>query len=363
MNRFRHRVLLSILVFAGLALSPVGYAAPGTASGAAPATVYLHRLAVLEDAEYTLGQVASIISSDRAQARTLHDLPLGPRPARPTLLPARLIRQRIGAVSAEAVVIGGRVALLPADGVPEDRRWFYASLLAFVDSQDTVEQGRIEIEVLSPPVLLEASGAEPDETGMASGWEDRIVFEAGSSPYSSSYRSSASSQAVPAGQMQVTYRILALGAQEISGFGSAPRNLEGSFRIWIHHFLPVARARTDLNAGQRLSDDLVSFSEEDVSLLRSSFFIQGEPLGNYETTASVRQGERIEPSRLQRVLAVRAGQRVTITFARPGLQVSLPGRALRSGSVGELVVVRPEATAKRFEGRITSRGEVFIENH
>jgi len=106
----------------------------------------------------------------------------------------------------------------------------------------------------------------------------------------------------------------------------------------------------------------VIFSEEDISLLTSSFVVQGEQISGYKTPTSLRQGELLEGRLLQRVPAVRAGDRVMITIARPGLRVSLPGRAFRSGSVGDIIDVRPEATAKRFQARITSKGEVLVES-
>lgn len=368
MNKTWRRILLSILVLAGVGLAvtgpTAGYAAPGSAAPTEAVTAYLHTSALIEGPEYTLGQVASVYSSDPARSQALARLPLGPTPVRPTLLPARIIRERIAAVAAEAVVIGGRIAILPAGVIPEDQQWFYSALLAFVEAQDAYKQGRMEIELLNSPLLPEGFGnASAHQRGMASGWEDRIVFEAGRSPYSSGFRSSLSSDTIPAGTMQVNYRVLAADGAGSAEPGIAGRHkLEGSFRMWIHHFLPVARAAVDLPADSNLNEEAVVFSEEDVSLLQSDFVIQGDEIRGYKTLSSLRRGERVEGKRLQRVPAVRAGDRVTIRFTRPGLQVSLSGRAFRSGSVGDIIDVRPEATTKRFQARITSKGEVLVES-
>ena len=377
MNRIWRRILLAVPVLVGISLAvaglTAGYAAPGlSAPSSETVTVYLHGSAVVEGLEYTLGQVASVYGSDPARSQALARLPLGPTPARPTLLPARVIQERVAAVSGHAVVIGARVAILPAEAIADDQRWFYAALLAFVETQDAGKQGRIEIEMLGSPLLLDGLGkGAAAQQGMASGWEDRIVFEASRSPYSSGYRSSLAANTMPAGTMQVTYRVLAAealaGARQADGHAAggpitATRALEGSVRIWIHHFLPVARAAMDLPAGYNLSEEAVIFSEEDVSLLKTSFVVQGENISGYKTLAPLRQGERIDGGLLQRVLAVRAGDRVVITIARPGLRVSLPGRAFRSGSVGDIIDVRPEATTKRLQARITSKGEVLVES-
>ncbi len=362
MNKTWRRILLAILVLAGLGLAvtdpAAGYAAPGTDTPAEAVTVYLHGSALLEGPEYTLGQVASVYCSDPARSQALAQLPLGPIPVRPTLLPAGIIRERVAAAAGQAVVIGGRIAILPAARIQEDQRWFYTALLAFVEAQDTCKQGRIEIELLNSPLLLEGLGeAAAEERGLASGWQDRIVFEAGRSPYSSGFRSSLSNDSIPAGTMEVTYRVMAP-----AGEGLAGRLLEGTLRIWIHHFIPVARAAVDIPADQPLTEEAVVFTQEDVSLLQSDFVVQGDEIHGYKTLSSLRRGERIEGQRLQRVLAVRAGERVKITVARPGLRVSLPGRAFRSGSVGDIIDVRPEATTKRFQARITSKGEVLVES-
>lgn len=377
MIRIRREVQLSILVAAVVgfaALGPLtGLAAPGSAAPGESVTVYLHAAARLEGGEYTLGEVASLISSDPSRAESLSRLPLGSIPERPTLLPAAAIQSRIAPVADRAVVVGGRIALIPGKTIPKHQEWFYTALLAFVDSRDAWNIGRIEIELLNSPLFLEGlPELRSGEGEMAAGWEDRIIFDAPESPYNSGYRSSLSGTALPAGTLQVSYRILAAGpvvsGTDEDGWNPAglpagsQRSLEGSFRIWIHHFLPVARAAVDLPAGRNLTEDALSFSAEDVSLLRSSFVVQGEAVEEYRTIASLRRGERVDGQRLQRVPAVRAGDRVMITFARPGLTVRVPGRALRSGSVGDAIDVRPESSTVRIQARIAGKGEVFIES-
>jgi len=350
MNKAWRRVLLVILVAVGLCFSTAGWAAPGTTSTGAAVTVYLHNSALLEGPHYTLGQVASVLSSDPAQARLLDQLPLGPIPARPILLPARIIQERVASVVGEVVVIGSRVALVPRGAIPNGEQWFFFALLSYIDNQDTLKQGRIEIEMLKSPMLPESSDSAVEAQGMAPGWEDRIVFKTSRSP---------SAKGFPAGQMEVTYKILSARGNDVPQAG----NLESSFRIWIHHFLPIARAKFDLPADQVLSKELLTFNEENISLLRSSFLTEQDALGQYRTTASIGRGMIIERNRLQRFLAVKAGDRVTITFARPGLRISLPGRAFRSGSFGDLIDVRADLSGRRFQGRITAAGEVSVESY
>jgi flagella basal body P-ring formation protein FlgA len=305
-----------------------------------------------------LGQVASIISPDPDRAQALRQLPLGRAPQRPTLLPAREIQERIASATADAVVVGGRIALLPENTIPRDEQWFYTALLSFLEQQDTFKQGRIELDLSNRPLFLEGLRQDVLEE-QTTGWQDRIVFEADKSPYGSGFKKSISSQTLPAGTMQLNYRIILPQGSLISG----REQVEGSFRVWIHHYLPVARAAVDLIANQQLSEQVLIFTQEDISMLRGSFFLQGEETGSYKTVASIRRGDRIQPERLQRFLAVRAGDKVKISFARPGLLISLPGRAFRSGAVGDIINVRPDATTRRFQARITSQGEVLVESY
>ena len=362
MIRIRRGVRLSILVVAVVGFAALGsltgLAAPGSAAPGESVTVYLHAAARLEGAEYTLGDVASVVSSDPSRAESLSRLPLGATPERPTLLPAAAVQNRIAPVADRAVVVGGRVVLIPGKTIPKHQEWFYTALLTFVDSRDAWTTGRIEIELLNSPLFLEGlPELRSGQGAMAAGWEDRILFDAPESPYGSGYRRSLSGTALPAGTLQVSYRILAAGLHS-----GSQRHLEGSFRIWIHHFLPVARAAVDLPAGRNLTEDALRFSVEDVSLLGTSFVVQGEAVEGYRTIASLRSGELIDGQRLQRVPAVRAGDRVMITFSRPGLTVRVPGRALRSGSVGDAIDVRPESSTKRIQAWIAGKGEVFIES-
>ena len=351
----RRRILTAILVAAGLCCM----SAARTAAEAA-VTVYLRDSAVVESAEFTLGQVASIYSSDAQLADALKRLPIAATPQRPTLLPARLIQQRLAAAAARAVVIGARVAILPGAGMGPAQREFYTAVLGFVDHQDGLKQGRIEIEVLSDPLLpMAAGGNDSAGAGLSPGWEDRIIFETAASPYDSGLRSCGSWRQLPAGTMRLSYRVLAAAGEN----GRAMHDLKGTVRLWIHHFLPVARAAEDIPAGSRLRESMLGFSEEDISLLRSSCLIRGEVFSEYTTLSPVQRGQRIDAARLQRAQAVRAGDRVMITFVRSGLKVSLPGRAFRSGSIGDIIDVRPEAAAKRFPACITGTGEVLIENH
>ena len=348
MTGIRRRIPLLLLLLADWSVGPAGHAAPGEAAIVpAPVTVYLQASAVIEGEQFSLGRIAAVFSPDEALAEEIRKLPMGPMPSWPTLLPAGMIRQRMAPVAADAVVVGTRVALLPGASIPKDQAWFYRQLLAFLDSQDPYKQGRMEIELLASPLLLESGQAAV---------EGRILFQAAASPYSAGFRRSVSSLSLPAGSMQISYRILASAE-------GRPQSPEETFRIWIHHFLPVARARRDLPGDYPLNEEDMVFAEEDISLLQSSFFLQGETSGAYKTSAPVGQGELIRGDQLQRLLAVRAGERIVISFTRPGLRVSLPGRALRSGGVGDLITVRPEATAKRFEARITARGEVLVESH
>jgi len=321
-------------------------------------SIYLHKSAFLEGEGYTLGEVAAIVSQDPAAAAVLEQLPLGATPKRMTLLPGTAIRSRVAsAVDGEFFVIGGRVALLPGAAVEAQQKRFFERFLRFIDNRDTLKQGTIEIELLSAPLIGRGGGdgfapraSLATLATLASGWEDRVVFDVENS-------TARGGSGTLAGSLQIGYRVLSPDGDG----GAGGQSVGGSFRVWIHHFLPVARAAQDLPAGRLLSDGLVYFSPEDISVLSSRYLLPGDPLDGYRTTAPIARGALIEPNRLQRDLAVRAGQRITIVFVRPGLRIAAQGRALRSGGMGDTIEVRPADAGKRFMGRVSGAGEVLVE--
>jgi flagella basal body P-ring formation protein FlgA len=320
--------LLLLLPLAGLAAPAV----PGSAS------VYLRPAVYLAGETYTLGDIASVPAGEPQEAGLL-SLPLGRSPRRPTLIAAQLVGELLAAAGyTQVVVVGGRVALLPRQGVPAAAQRFYEDLLAYLDRSDNLSVGRIEVEILQVGTIASSSA---------------FVFAPVGSP---APRAGAGSSAPLAGELLLSYGPPAAGAGMSAE--AAPR---GTVRLWVHRYLPVAFTAIAVPARSRLDAGQVGYREEDVSLSAQAFLTRADRLEGYRSAAALPAGVRIEPRHLERALAVRTGEAVQVVFLRPGLRVVVPGRAGGSGAVGERIEVRLSAGGKRFEGLIAAGGEVCVE--
>jgi flagella basal body P-ring formation protein FlgA len=139
------------------------------------------------------------------------------------------------------------------------------------------------------------------------------------------------------------------------GFG------EASVLVFVHPFAEVARATRDLPRGRLLSPEDVEFSPQDLSGLRGSYLTASGLQGSFRLLYPVARGALLEPARLARNLLVKAGERVVVVLVRPGLSVTLTGKAWGSAGPGETVEVSLRDPLRRFRGRVMETGEVVVE--
>jgi len=295
-----------------LALLLAGLLWTAAAASGGP-VLYLRPAAVLPAGELTLGAIAEVHGAEAQEAAGLAALPLGPAPSRPAFLPPLEVRRRLErSWTGRVDLVGAGVALLPEAGVPARQQAQAAELLAALGRAGAGE-GWLEVELLSP--LPESPG--------------EVMLPAGLS-------------ARPSGRMQV-------------GLG------EASVLVFVHPFAAVARAARDLSRGHLLEAQDVEFADQDLSELRGGYLTAGQLQGSWRLLYPVKRGSLLEPSRLIRHLLVRAGERVVVVLVRPGLSVTLTGKAWGSAGPGEMVEVSLRDPARRFEGRVTDTGEVVVE--
>ncbi len=310
-------------------------------------TIYLNRIAYPQGNQVTLGEIATITGAGPAVENRLKEQELRFLCERLTLLPVRSVLETVrpGAsrMSEQIILIGERVALIPSNMAAEAMATpgvvqIYTELLQVINTLETDRRGRIELEFITFPASLSSpSGSNREE-----------VYE------------------------QLTLRVVRAGRVQGHLAGKAWLDLEyvdssgarrrGNVTLWIHQFLPVARAATDLLPGQPLGERLLEYRDEDISMIQDGFLLEGSVPELFRTAVRVAAGTRINRTMLRKIYAVRAGDTVLIHFLRPGLQVSLPGRAFGSGSVGDMVEVKPRDSNRRFLGRIISKKEVLVEN-
>jgi len=296
-----------------LALAVLTWTAAAVCGGP---VLYLRPAAVLAAGDFTLGAIADVRSDDPREAAELAASSLGPAPGRAAYLPPLEVRRRVKNTWAGQVdLVGAGVALLPQDSVPPRQQAAAAALLAALSGAGRAGAGWLEVDFLSPL---------PENTG-----EVRFPGDL-------------SRGARPSGRMQI-------------GLG------EASVLVFVHPIAPVARASRDLPRAHPLTAGDVDFVEEDLSKLGGGYLTAADLQGSFRLLVPVSRGALLEPSRLARNLLVKAGERVTVVLVRPGLTLTLAGKAWGSAGEGEAVEVSLRDPARRFRGRVLANGEVLVE--
>jgi flagella basal body P-ring formation protein FlgA len=131
--------------------------------------------------------------------------------------------------------------------------------------------------------------------------------------------------------------------------------------VFVHPLAAVAHAARDLPRGRLLEAGDLELVERDLSELRGGYLTAARLQGSWRLLGPVARGALLEPSRLARDLLVRAGERVVVVLLRPGLSITLSGKAWGSAGAGETVEVSLRDPARRFRGRVSDTGEVVVE--
>lgn len=79
-----------------------------------------------------------------------------------------------------------------------------------------------------------------------------------------------------------------------------------------------------------------------------------------EARRNLASGSELRFSDLKAPVIVDRGQQVSIVSGIAGLRVSMQGKALNSGGVGDRVLVANEKTGKRLEGVVSADGSVMV---
>jgi flagella basal body P-ring formation protein FlgA len=311
-------------------------------------SVYLQRTVRAGGEVLLLGDLAAVTAVEPREAERLRLLPLWRPSGNPELVSAALIKERLAGVAEGPVaVVGSHAAILPATVTASAEVQLYTALLARVASLRGADAGRLEVETLSPVKLTAgaeaASEKNPSELTVEVSLSGPLSARGGSGAYAG-------------GLYQVS---CALSFPDNTGGGRGSKSV--SFGIRVRQYLPVLFAVRDLAAGTVLNRELVELRDEEVGDISGQLLGPGDRPEAYRTIAPIPRGQRIDPSRLQRNYLVRAGDPVALVFVRPGLQVSVPGRAFASGAAGDRIEVMPRGGSRRFLGTVVPTGEVIVE--
>ncbi len=129
----------------------------------------------------------------------------------------------------------------------------------------------------------------------------------------------------------------------------------------IKIFANVIAAAQPLLRGSEISATDVIFVRQELSQLRSGYFIKTESVIGKILTQNLSAGHAITPKRVKAAFLVRRGEKVTIEVSIGTLKVRGKGEALKDAARGELVSVRNSQSKRIVQGIVTKPGTVNVQ--
>ncbi len=290
--------------------------------------IYLTQPVVEEQRARTFADICVTPQSSDPSVQRALDSPLPELDSRPALIPARTVKALLAPLLPESfVLVGSRFIYLPKSVTDPGERAFDIGLLRHLDA--AVRDPSVRIDVAVYP--------GQDFSGLTESRGIEFQLPAGAS----------SPQALTQNEF-IQYRL-----PGEFGYRTVP--------VRIGAYGPVSYARRAIAAGQSVTREEVSTREVDLASLGGSPV--GAIHGNLTAISAIPSGSPILSGMVQRTLAVRTGQTVTVTLERGAVAVSLPGRAYGSGGLGESVSVGVGTSSTRFTGRIVSPTEVIVDDN
>ena len=119
-------------------------------------------------------------------------------------------------------------------------------------------------------------------------------------------------------------------------------------------------ASRELPRGSMVDADDLRLEQRDVARLRAGYLEHAQQAVGKIVKRTLHQGDALLPSQILMPEAVKRGGKVIILAKAGPLQVRMAGKALNSGSTGELIEVMNESSQKRVEGIIVAPGVVEV---
>lgn len=298
------------------------------AGWAAAQELYLSDSVVVASQEPTLGSVCIVLGSTNSQAvARLLATPLPELSKHPALVPARALRRELPKNAESSVVfVGGPIVYLPKEITSNADRTFYSSLLQYIEQY--LPQKSLRVEVWAK------SGHSPDMRDL----HGQLLFQ------------------FPAGatspQALIQNSFIQYKGEHDSTFNYLP------IHVRIEELVPIARSA--IAFGNSVSNREVAYESRDISTLSGTpARVEGMRL---QAASTISPGSVIYSDMVHKVLAITAGKQIRIAFRKGNVQVTVPGSAYQSGSLGDTIAVAPLTTGTRFSGTVVSPTEVIVED-
>jgi flagella basal body P-ring formation protein FlgA len=130
--------------------------------------------------------------------------------------------------------------------------------------------------------------------------------------------------------------------------------------IYVKVMAEVVVARNSLPRGAIIGPDDITMKQRDLAHLHRGYLEQTQLIIGKKLRQRLRQDQVVTPSQLDTPDAIKRNSRVTITASNKTMQIRMAGKALQSGSLGELIRVRNESSKRELDARVIAPGIVEV---
>lgn len=131
-------------------------------------------------------------------------------------------------------------------------------------------------------------------------------------------------------------------------------------RVKVATIGPVVVATRPLARGQQISRADLRVEDRDTSRMHRAYFSDPQGLIGQRTRRQIAAGKLLHPGLVERRQLIRRGGLVKIVARQGGLQVSMKGKALENGALGEQVRVRNTASGRDITGEVVAAGVIEV---
>ena len=110
----------------------------------------------------------------------------------------------------------------------------------------------------------------------------------------------------------------------------------------------------------KISADDVRLEEHDITHVTSPLLAQAEEAIGKHLTRSVSADQPLTYSLLKNPVVVRRGERVTLLYKSPGIEVRSSGTALENSSTGKRISVKPHGASRVVDGVVLQPGVILV---
>lgn len=123
---------------------------------------------------------------------------------------------------------------------------------------------------------------------------------------------------------------------------------------------PVIAAKQAIVKGAVIRAEDVQLLEMDISQLKQGYYTEPQQVVGMVAKQTINEGNCLLPATLENATLVRKGQQVNILAINDAIKVSMPGIALGSGAVNDLIKVKNLSSDRIVEARVSGQNEVHV---